>query len=126
MTLLVVGLGGAAGALSRYWAIGWVQALAGIGFPWGTLAVNVTGSLALGFALVWLQSLAPSPELRDLVAVGFLGSFTTFSTFSWETLTLIRDGAWGRAGGYALGSVLVCVLACAAGAALASALGARR
>ena len=126
MTLLVVGIGGAAGALSRYWAIGWVQALAGIGFPWGTLAVNVTGSLALGFALVWLQSLAPSPELRDLVAVGFLGSFTTFSTFSWETLTLIRDGAWGRAGGYALGSVLVCVLACAAGAALASALGARR
>jgi fluoride exporter len=126
VTLLVVGLGGAAGALSRYWAIGWVQALAGIGFPWGTLAVNVGGSLVLGFALAWLQSMAPSPQLRDLIAVGFLGSFTTFSTFSWETLALIREGAWGRAGGYALGSVVTCVLACAVGVALASTLWARR
>ena len=119
MTLLIVGLGGAAGALSRYYAIGWVQALAGIGFPWGTLAVNVTGSLALGFVLVWLQSVAPSAELRDLVAVGFLGSFTTFSTFSWEALALLREGAWARAGGYTLASVVVCVLACWVGAALA-------
>lgn len=125
MTLLVVGLGGAAGALSRYWAIGWVQALAGIGFPWGTLTVNVAGSLALGFALVWLQSLAPSPDVRDLIAVGFLGSFTTFSTFSWETLALLRDGDWTRAGAYALGSVAVCVAACWAGAGLAGALTAR-
>ncbi|HUF76696.1 MAG TPA: fluoride efflux transporter CrcB [Longimicrobiales bacterium] len=126
MTLLVVALGGAAGALSRYWAIGWVQALVGIGFPWGTLAVNVTGSLALGFTLVWLQSMAPSAELRDLIAVGFLGSFTTFSTFSWETLTLIREGAWERAGAYTLASVAICVLACAVGAALATALWGRR
>ena len=126
MTLLVVAVGGAAGALSRYWAVGWVQALAGIGFPWGTLAVNAAGSLALGFTLVWLQSIAPSPGLRDLIAVGFLGSFTTFSTFSWETLALIREGAWARAGTYALGSVVVCVLACAAGVALASALWTRR
>ena len=122
MTLLVVGLGGAAGALARYWAVGWVQALAGLGFPWGTLTVNVAGSLSLGFALVWLQSVAPAPELRNLIAVGFLGSFTTFSTFSWETLALMREGAWGRAGGYALGSVVVCVVACAAGATLAATL----
>lgn len=122
MTLLVVGLGGAAGALSRYYAIGWVQALAGTGFPWGTLTVNVTGSFALGFVLVWLQSMAPSPDVRDLVAVGFLGSFTTFSTFSYETLALLREGAWWRAGSYTLGSVVVCVLACAAGAALATTL----
>lgn len=126
MTLLVIGLGGAAGALSRYWAIGWVQALAGIGFPWGTLAVNVVGSLALGFMLVWLQSLAPAPAVRDLIAVGFLGSFTTFSTFSWETLALIREGSWARAGGYALGSVFVCVVACALGVGLASAVWGRR
>lgn len=125
MTLLVVALGGAAGALSRYWASGWVQALAGIGFPWGTLAVNVTGSLALGFVLVWLQSVAPSANVRDLIAVGFLGSFTTFSTFSYETFALLRDGDWTRAGVYAAGSVLVCVLACASGAGLAGALTSR-
>jgi CrcB protein len=122
VTLLVVGLGGAAGALSRYYASGWVQALAGGAFPWGTLTVNVVGSLALGFVLVWLQSLAPSEQIRDLVAVGFLGSFTTFSTFSWETTALLREGAWWRAGSYTLGSVVVCVLACALGAALAGAL----
>jgi fluoride exporter len=125
VTLLVVGLGGAAGALSRYYAIGWVQALAGTGFPWGTLAVNVVGSFALGFVLVWLQSIMPSPDVRDLVAVGFLGSFTTFSTFSYEALALLREGAWWRAGSYTLGSVVVCVLACAAGATLATALTSR-
>jgi len=122
MTLVVVGLGGAAGALSRYLAIGWVQALAGTAFPWGTLAVNVAGSFALGFVLVVLQSAVPSPDLRDLIAVGFLGSFTTFSTFSYEALAQLRRGAWLEAASYTLGSVVICVLACAVGAALAGAL----
>ena len=119
MTLLVVGLGGAAGALSRYWATGWVQSLAGSFFPWGTLAVNVMGSLALGFTLVWLQATVSSPHLRDLVAIGFLGSFTTFSTFSYEALSMLRDGDWWSAAGYTLGSVALGLVAAALGAALA-------
>jgi len=122
VTLLVVGLGGAAGAVSRYLASGWVQSLAGTFFPWGTFAVNVSGSLALGFSWVWLQSTIVSPELRDLVMMGFLGSFTTFSTFSYETLALVRDGEWWQATGYALGSLVVGLLAVAAGAALAATL----
>lgn len=122
LTLLAVGIGGATGALARYWASGWVQGLAGGFFPWGTLSVNVAGSLALGFALVWLQAAVSSPELRELVAIGFLGSFTTFSTFSFEAMTLIRDGEWWQAAGYTIGSVALGLLAVTLGAALAASL----
>ena len=120
MTLLVIGLGGAAGAISRYLASGWVHGLVGTAYPWGTLLVNLAGSLALGFAMIWFQHVATSPEVRYLVTVGFLGSFTTFSTFSYEATLLLRDGAWWRAGSYAAGSVLLGLAAVAVGAALAS------
>ena len=122
MTLLVIGLGGAFGAVSRYVASGWVQTFTGGFFPWGTMTVNVGGSLALGFLMIWFQSTASSPELRDLVTVGFLGSFTTFSTFSYETAAMLRDGEWWRAGGYTAGSVALGLMAVAAGAFLAAAL----
>jgi CrcB protein len=121
MSILVVGLGGAAGAVSRYLATGWIQSLSGGFFPWGTLVVNVAGSLALGFVLVWLQASVSSAELRELVTIGFLGSFTTFSTFSYETVAMLRDGEWWRAGGYTAGSVVLGVLAVAVGAAFAAA-----
>jgi CrcB protein len=120
--LLAVGIGGAAGAVSRYAATGWIQSLSGGFFPWGTLAVNVVGSLTLGFVLVWLQATVTSAELRELVTIGFLGSFTTFSTFSYETVAMVRDGEWWRAGGYAAGSVVLGVLAVVVGAAAATAL----
>jgi CrcB protein len=84
--------------------------------------VNVVGSLALGFLMVWLQSTASSTEVRDLVTVGFLGSFTTFSTFSYETVTMLRDGSWWRAGGYTVGSVALGLLAVVLGAAIATGL----
>jgi CrcB protein len=122
VSLLAVGIGGAAGAVSRYAATGWIQSLSGGFFPWGTLAVNVVGSLTLGFALVWLQATVSSAELRELVTIGFLGSFTTFSTFSYETVAMVRDGEWWRAGGYAAGSVVLGVLAVVVGAAAATAL----
>ncbi len=122
MTLLVVGLGGAIGAVSRYLVSGWVQRLAGGFFPWGTLAVNVAGSLALGFVLVWLQSTLSSAELRAFAAIGVLGSFTTFSTFSYEALAMLRDGEWWRAGGYTTGSVLLGLVAVSLGAGIAMAL----
>jgi CrcB protein len=120
--LLAVGLGGAAGAVSRYAATGWIQSLSGGFFPWGTLAVNVVGSLTLGFVLVWLQATVSSAELRELVTIGFLGSFTTFSTFSYETVAMLRDGEWLRAGGYTTGSIVLGAVAVAVGALLASAL----
>jgi CrcB protein len=120
VTLLVIGVGGALGAMSRYLASGWVQDWAGGFFPWGTLVVNIVGSLLLGFVLVWLQGTIASAELRQFVAIGILGSFTTFSTFSYEALAMIRDGEWWRAGGYTLGSVALALLAVGVGAAMAT------
>ena len=122
MTVLVVASGGALGAVARYLATGWVQDLSGSVFPWGTLAVNVVGSALLGFSLMWLQSTVASAELRQFIAIGFLGSFTTFSTFSYESVALLRDGEWWRAGGYIGGSVALGVAAVLAGAVLASSL----
>lgn len=120
MMLLVVASGGALGAVARYVASGWVQDLAGGFFPWGTFAVNATGSLLLGFSLVWLQGTVASPETRQFITIGVLGSFTTFSTFSFEAVAMLRDGEWWRAGGYALGSVALGIAAVVVGGALAS------
>ncbi|MDH3271097.1 MAG: fluoride efflux transporter CrcB [Gemmatimonadota bacterium] len=121
MAPLIVGVGGALGAICRYLATDWVRALGGDAFPWGTFAVNVVGSFALGFTMVWLQSLAPSAQLRQFIAIGFLGSFTTFSTFSYEAVALVRAGDLLRAGGYAAGSVLLGVAAVLLGAGVAAA-----
>jgi CrcB protein len=117
-----VGLGGAFGAIARYLATDWVRHLAGDAFPWGTLVVNVIGSFALGFVLVWLQSLAPSPQIRQFLAIGVLGSFTTFSTFSYEAIALIRADEILRAGAYTVGSVAIGFAAVVAGAYLAGTL----
>ena len=122
MALIIVGFGGAFGAVARYLATDWVRHLAGDTFPWGTLAVNVVGSFAMGFLLVWLQSFAPSVQARQFVGIGFLGSFTTFSTFSYEAVALARTGDIWRAGGYTAGSFVLGILGVLAGAALASAL----
>lgn len=120
MALLVVASGGALGATARYLAAGWVQDFTGGFFPWGTMTVNVAGSFLLGFAMIWLQDTLASAEMRNLVTIGFLGSFTTFSTFSYETLAMMRDGEWWRAGGYAAGSLFLGLLAVVAGGALAA------
>ena len=122
MTLLVVAAGGALGAVGRYLTTGWIQTLTGDFFPWGTLAVNVVGSLALGFGLIWLQASVASAEARQFVAIGFLGSFTTFSTFSFEAVAMLRDGEWWRAGGYVAGSVVIGLAAVVLGMGAAGAL----
>lgn len=118
--LLAVALGGALGAVARHAASSWVQAATGGVFPWGTLAVNVAGSFALGFLLIALEGGGAPDGLRPFLAVGVLGSFTTFSTFSYDTVALFRDGEPARAGAYALGSVLLAVAAALAGMAVAA------
>lgn len=115
MIWLYIALGGAAGAVARYGLSGWVHSRVGFQFPWGTLVVNVAGSLALGLVLRSLEGLPVSVEARAALTVGFLGAFTTFSTFSYETLMLVEDGAFGRAASYTVGSLLLGIVAVYAG-----------
>ncbi|MGH7476801.1 MAG: fluoride efflux transporter CrcB [Longimicrobiales bacterium] len=115
MLLLYIALGGAAGAVARYGLGGWVHDRAGPHFPWGTFVINVLGSLLIGFAVRYLEAVRFTPEARALVTIGLLGSFTTFSTFSYETVALLEDGEWARAALYAVGSLLLGLAAVYAG-----------
>lgn len=91
--LMMIAAGGAVGALMRFWVSNGVYMLFGKGFPYGTLAVNVIGSLTMGFLYVLLlERMDAGPELRAAVIIGMLGAFTTFSTFSIETMNLIQAG----------------------------------
>jgi CrcB protein len=91
LKLLSIAAGGAVGAIFRYSLSGWIQSIVPGSLPWGTLCVNTVGSLLMG--VFWgLSELTPiSPGIRLFFAIGFLGSFTTFSTFSVETFGLLRD-----------------------------------
>jgi CrcB protein len=108
--LFAIGLGGFAGALARYGGVRLVHAWTGDAFPFGTLLVNVLGSFLLGWILA-TDSLRPmDPDLRAALAVGFCGSFTTMSSFSFETLALLEKGAFGLAAVNAVGSLAICLL----------------
>jgi fluoride exporter len=104
---LVVALGGAVGAVARYALGGWVQAKWGDSFPYGTLAINVSGSFVLGLFATLFLGLAWSEHWRLLVAVGFLGAYTTFSTFSFESLQLLQAGRYRAAAFNLAGSVVL-------------------
>jgi len=109
----VVGLGGALGTIARYFVSGLVANAFGETFPWGTMIINVTGSFIIGF--FWTMTapdgrLFVSGEARQFVMTGFCCGFTTFSSFSLQTLNLMRDGEWLYAGGNMLGSVTLCML----------------
>ncbi|HBG97065.1 MAG TPA: fluoride efflux transporter CrcB [Chromatiaceae bacterium] len=123
MQILAIAGGGAVGAVTRFLVSTGVYRLLGREFPWGTLAVNVLGSFVMGllFMLLLERSLMAA-ELRAAILVGFLGSFTTFSTFSLETLTLVEQGEALRALLNVGISVLLCLVACWAGIIAARAL----
>lgn len=117
---LAVAGGGALGAMARFWVYNVLLRWSASGFPWATLSVNVLGSLLLGLVFVLLTERLPAPaELRSFIAVGFLGAFTTFSTFSVDALSLFHQGAWSMALMYVLGSVVLCLGAAATGLCLA-------
>jgi fluoride exporter len=106
--LWYIAAGSALGGVSRYLVGGAIQRLLGTPFPAGTLAVNLSGSFVLGlFLRSALGSPSVSPELRAFLTIGFCGGYTTFSTFSYETLALLEQGQWSRALLYAAGSVLL-------------------
>jgi CrcB protein len=107
--LFAVAVGGALGALARFGASNWVHGVAGTAFPWGTMVVNVSGSFLFGLLYRWLESTTATPALRAGVLIGLLGAFTTFSTFSYEAVVLVRDGQYGRALVYVVGSVVACL-----------------
>ncbi|OYV72812.1 MAG: hypothetical protein B7Z72_03945 [Gemmatimonadetes bacterium 21-71-4] len=124
MRLLVnvayVAVGAAAGGAMRYLVTVYVQGRAGPGFPVATLLINVSGSLLLGFLVAYLaETAAVNPQLGLLLTSGVCGGYTTFSTFSYETFALLRDGEYNRAGVYVLLSVGVSLVAMFAGFAAA-------
>ena len=113
-------LGGIVGTLARYLVQGVIQTRAGA-FPAGTLAINIAGSFLLGFIARYATgSTVVSPELRGGLTIGFCGAFTTMSTFSYETIALLQDGEYWRAGWYAGGTIAGCLLATVAGLAVAN------
>ncbi len=114
--VLAVAIGGALGALSRYWVVGFVSRILERNFPYGTLIVNIVGSFLIGICyLLIVEKLDVSTEWHAVLMVGFIGAFTTFSTFSLETLVLIQEGRLSTAMIYIASSVVVCILAVAAG-----------
>ncbi len=120
MQLLYIGLGGAVGSMARYLLSGSVYALVGRSLPFGTLAVNVLGSFALGLLMeLGLRSTVLPPGLKLALTVGFMGGFTTFSTFSYETFRLLEEGSYLQGGLNILLNVLVCLVFVGAGIALA-------
>lgn len=123
MAYLWIAVGSALGGMGRFFCSGLVARLIGETFPWGTFTVNVVGSFVIGFVATLTgpdgRLLVGTPA-RQFVMVGVCGGFTTFSSFSLQTLELMRDGQWLSAGGNVVGSVLLCLIAVWAGAVLAA------
>lgn len=113
---LSIAIGGALGAVSRYWAMHYIAQVFPGRFPWGTFAVNALGSLLIGiFYVLVAEKITLTEQWRAIVLVGYLGAFTTFSTFSLDALLLIQDGHIIQATLYVFASVVICILAAGIG-----------
>ena len=128
MQYLVIGLGGALGSMLRFGLGGLIDAnvqKSGQIFPWGTIMVNITGCFIIGFVFTISSSegrVFLSPLTRNFIMIGILGGYTTFSSFSWQTLTLAQDGQWLGAAANVLLSVVLCLVGVWLGATLAGVL----
>lgn len=116
MRLFLIVLMGAVGTLARYGLQGLVQYRSGSDFPYGTLVVNLSGCLLLGFlGQLTLNRVVISPEWRVAMTIGFFGGYTTFSTFGWETAKMLQDGEWAHATVYVSASLIAGLLLTLAG-----------
>jgi len=105
---LLIALGGAIGSMARYWVGSTIANRMGTKFPYGTVVINITACIIIGFSLTFLAKRAGlNPAWRFLVPIGFIGAYSTFSTYEWETLSTIRTGAFLLAALYAVSSLVV-------------------
>jgi CrcB protein len=119
--VLLVGIGGFIGSIARYLVGGWFAARFGSAFPYGTFVINVTGSFVIGFFLAFAQDrVSLSPYWRLFFAVGFVGGYTTFSTFEYESISLLQNGEMLLGAIYMIGSMVIGAIAAIGGIALGS------
>ncbi|MGB6742985.1 MAG: fluoride efflux transporter CrcB [Terracidiphilus sp.] len=117
---LFIAAGGALGSIARYWVGSAISGRMGTKFPYGTLVINITACVIIGFSLTYLGKRADlNPAWRFMIPIGFIGAYSTFSTYEWETLSTMRSGAFFLAGLYAVGSLILGLAATWCGTALA-------
>jgi CrcB protein len=120
---LLIAAGGALGSIARYWVGSTIAGRMGTRFPYGTLVINISACLIIGFSLTYLGKRAGlSPAWRYFIPIGFIGAYSTFSTYEWETLSTLRSGAFAIAGLYSTGSLILGLAATWLGAVLAEAI----
>ena len=113
---LWIGLGGFLGANARYWLGCLINRVLGTGFPWATGLVNISGAFAIGIiATLFADRAIANESLRLFLIVGLLGGYTTFSSYTWEAISLMQEDRWLPAIGYLVGSNVIGILACVAG-----------
>jgi CrcB protein len=121
---LYIAVGGSLGSIARYWVGSTVSGRLGTRFPYGTFVINITACAIIGFSLTYLGKRAElNPAWRFLIPVGFVGAYSTFSTYEWETLSNLRSGAFLLAALYAVGSLFLGLVAVWGGSVLAEVLG---
>lgn len=117
---LYIAIGGAIGSIARYWVGSEVSSRMGTRYPYGTFLINITACLILGFSITYLgKRVELNPAWRFLIPIGFIGAYSTFSTYEWETFSSLRSGAFLLAALYAVGSLLVGLIAVWGGSLLA-------